>query len=402
MNEEFLKNIKNNFPIFKKKIYYLDNAAITHVPKSTIFSLINFYKKINSNVHRSAYFLSETATIEYEKSREKIAHFIGAEDKSQCIFTKNTTEGINLVANSYVKNIIKKNDEIIISEMEHHSNIVPWFMLSQELKIKIKIIPITKNGELDYNKFENLINEKTKFISLIHISNSIGTINDIKKIIEIAKKKNIKILIDGAQSLANEKINVKDLDCDFFVFSSHKCYGPNGLGVLYAKKDLLNIMKPYQGGGEMIKYVSFSNIIWNEIPYKFEAGTQPIANVIAFGQTIDFLKSINLDEINIYKKEILNYALIKLSEIKGVNIIGNPKNRSSILSFTLDNIHSHDFGTIASHNKVCVRTGHHCAMPIMKFYNISSSIRISLGIYNNKNDIDMLIKSILEAKKIFT
>lgn len=406
MNEQDIINIKKKFPIFKKNIrqddlYYLDNSAITHVPSCTINALTKFYSTINSNVHRGAYYLSEKATEKYEASRAKITEFIGADNTSSCVFVKSTTEAINLVANSYVKPRLKEDDEILISHMEHHSNIVPWYILQEEIKIKIKIIPLLISGDLDYNLIDKLITKKTKFISITHISNAIGTINDIKRIIKIANEKKIPILIDGAQSFLYNKINLKELNCDFFTISSHKMYGPNGLGVLYAKKTHLENMKPYQGGGEMIKYVSFSKILWNDIPYKFEAGTQPIANIIALGSTIDFLNKLDLKSLYDYKRKLTEYALNRLTDIKNVTLIGSPINRAGIISFNIDGIHSHDFGTIASHYGVCVRTGHHCAMPIMDFYNISSTIRISLGIYNYKKDIDKLIEVILKTKEIF-
>lgn len=406
MNESYAKKIKLQFPIFKnnpknKLLHYLDNAAITHVPTSVIKSFNDFYSKINSNVHRSAYYLSELATHEYEISREKISKFINAENASQCIFVKNTTEGINLVANAYLRPILNENDEIIISHMEHHSNIVPWYILAKELNVKLKIIPLLQSGDLDYNEIPNLITHKTKFISLVHISNALGTINNIKHVIDLAHSKNIPILIDGAQSLLNNFINIIDLNCDFFTMSSHKCYGPNGIGILYGKKKALDAMIPYQGGGEMIKHVTFNEILWNDYPYKFEAGTQPIANIIAFGKAIDFLNTIDLQILFNHKNKLLDYALNRLNDVKNVTIIGTPINRAGIISFTIDNIHPHDFGTIANHYGVCVRTGHHCAMPVMDFYKIPSTIRVSLGIYNLKKDIDALIKVIHEAKQIF-
>lgn len=406
MNENDIKKIKSRFPIFKKKIkknnlHYLDNAAITHVPDKVIKSITNFYTTHNSNVHRSAYYLSEIATEKYETAREKISQFIGSTDKTQCIFVKNTTEAINLVANSFLKPQLKKNDEIIISNMEHHSNIVPWYILTKELNAKLKIIPLLKSGDLNYKCIESLLTNKTKLLAITHISNALGTINDISNIIKLAHSKNIPVLIDGAQSLTNEKINVTELDCDFFTLSSHKIYGPNGVGVLYAKKTHLEQMVPYQGGGEMIKSVTFSKILWNDLPYKFEAGTQSIANIIAFGTTIDFLKEINITSFFEYKKKLTQYTLNALNKIKNLKIIGMPKKRANIISFTMKNIHAHDFGTIANHYGVCVRTGHHCSMPIMNFYNLDATIRISLGIYNTEEDIQKLIYSINEAKKIF-
>lgn len=406
-NDKIINEIINKFPILKskingKKLSYLDNAAMTQIPKETIKAFSYYYSNLNSNIHRSSYYLSEKSTEKYEQVRENIKTFIHAENSNECIFVKNTTEGINLVAHSYLKKIAKENDEVLISEMEHHSNIVPWFIISKEKKIKIKIIPLKKSGDLDYDKIKHLINEKTKLISITHISNAIGTINNIKHIIQEAEKKKIPVLIDAAQSIAYDlKINVKFLNCDFLTLSSHKMYGPNGLGVLYAKKKYLEEMNPYQGGGDMVKQVSFTDITWNDIPYKFEAGTQAIANVIAFGETLNFLKNCDVELLLAYKKTLFEYALNRLSEIKDLTIIGYPEKRSNILSFTLKNIHPHDLGTIANHYGVAIRTGHHCAMPVMDFYNIPGTIRLSLSFYNTKTDINKLITSIIAAKKIF-
>ena len=406
MDIKIIKSIRKCFPIFDnningKRLSYLDNAAITQVPNVVIKTLEKFYCNMNSNIHRGAYYLSELSTDLYEKARFKVANFIGANNVNECIFVKSTTEGINLVSNSYLRPILCSGDEILISHMEHHSNIVPWYILCEEFGAKLNVIPILESGDLDYFKIENLLTLKTKIVSITHVSNSLGTINNLKYLIRLAHIKNIPVLIDGAQSLSNCFINVSDLDCDFFVFSSHKMYGPNGLGVLYAKKKFLDKMIPYQGGGEMIKKVSFSNITWNDIPYKFEAGTPPIANVIALGSTIDFLNSLDLRSLFAYKKELFDYTCNRLLNIPGINFIGMPKNRAEILSFIIDGIHSHDFGTIADHYGVSVRTGHHCSMPIMDFFGLSSTIRISLSFYNEKEDIDELINAIFTAKKIF-
>lgn len=406
MNEYLTKSIKKEFPIFNKKInkknlHYLDSAAITQVPYQTINAISNFYCNTNSNIHRGVYYISEKATEKYEEARKKIADFIGASDPKECIFVKNTTEGINLIANSFVKPIIKQDEEILISLMEHHSNIVPWYLICEQTKAKIKVIPVLESGDIDYNKIEKLLSSKTKIFAVTHISNSIGTINNLEYLVEISHKKNVPIMIDGAQSLSNSIINVKQINCDFFVFSSHKIFGPNGLGVLYAKKQFLEKMIPYQGGGDMIKSVEFSNITWNDIPYKFEAGTQSIANVIALGSSIDFLKNINLKQLFINKKKIFNYALEELLKINEIEFIGNPVNRAEILSFNIKNIHPHDFGTIANDNGVSVRAGNHCAMPLMKFFKVSATIRISISIYNDEEDISKLIESIKITKKIF-
>ena len=406
MNTNLINEIKSYFPIFKNKkngnkLHYLDNAALTQVPFVVINSLNYYYSEINANTHRGVYFLSEIATEHLDNVRIKISKFIGATHPSECIFVKNTTEGINLVANSFLRNILKENDEIIISNIEHHSNIIPWYLLSKEFNAKLKIIPLLESGDLDYIKFNSLLTNKTKFIAINHISNSLGTINDLEYLIKIANLKNIPILVDGAQSILNTFINVKKLNCDFFVFSSHKMFGPIGIGILYIKKKFLNIMSPYQSGGSMVKYLDFDNIIWNDPPYKFEAGTLSIGNIIAFGSTIDFLNSLNLNTLFLYKKDLLILAKEKLSKISNLRFIGNPKMQASLFSFVLDNIHPHDIGTICNYYGVSVRAGHHCCLPVMQFFGLSSTVRVSLSIYNTEEDIDILVKSINQAKNIF-
>ncbi|MDP2763012.1 MAG: SufS family cysteine desulfurase [Enterobacteriaceae bacterium] len=406
MNNDFFLNLRKEFPIFNKlvnnnKLSYLDNAALTQVPNCVINSIVSYYSSMNANVHRGVYYLSELATEHYELEIYKIKNYINANDYRECIFVRGTTEGINLVANSYVRKLLKKGDEILISAMEHHSNIVPWYLLCEEFSAVLKIIPILENGDLDYSVLESLFSCKTKIVSLTHISNAIGTVNNIKKIISFSHSKGIPVLIDGAQSLAHMRVDVKDLDCDFFTISSHKMYGPNGIGVLYGKKSILDSMIPYQGGGDMIKHVSYSKILWNDLPYKFEAGTPSIANAIAFGSAIDFLNNLDLEFVFDYKRRLFEYAYNRLSEIPGLKIIGNPENKSAIISFIVDGIHSHDLGTIANHYGVSIRTGHHCSIPLMNFYGVSATTRISLGIYNVSDEIDALVNSILRAKEIF-
>ncbi|HIH2762975.1 MAG TPA: SufS family cysteine desulfurase [Candidatus Azoamicus sp.] len=402
-----INEFKRNFPILDIKVNgndlaYLDNAAITQVPECVITSLVEYYSKYNANVHRGAYYLSELSTEKYENVREKLNKFLNGEDCKNFIFVRSTTEAINLVSNSYLRSILQSGDEILITQMEHHSNIIPWYMLCKEFNVTLKVIPMLTDGSIDYSKIEFLLTSKTKILSVTHVSNAIGTINDIKRIISLAHSFNVPVLIDGAQSFSHCKVDLKDLDCDFYVFSSHKMHGPNGVGFLYAKSFLLDSMAPYQSGGDMIKSVSFSDVIWNDVPYKFEAGTPSIANIIAFGATLDFFDQYDLNSLFLYKKKLFNYLIDKLLNISYVKIIGTPENNSSIISFLLDGIHPHDFSTIANHYGVAVRTGHHCCMPIMNFYNISSSIRVSLSFYNTLSDIDVLIKSIFEARKIFS
>lgn len=389
--------MKKDFPIFKQKIkgkplVYLDNASTTQKPKVVIDALVDYYSKYNANVHRGVYFLSEKATELFEGTREKVRLFINASSKREIIFTKGTTDGINLVASNF-----HKDDEVIISEMEHHSNIVPW----QLRGCKIKVIPMNDKGELDYEEFENMITRKTKLVSLVHISNSLGTVNPIKKFIKKAHEYNVPVLIDGAQSAAHTKIDVEELDCDFFVFSSHKMYGPTGLGILYGKEKLLNEMPPYQGGGDMIKSVKFEKTIYNDLPYKFEAGTPNIADVVAFGAAIDYLNRVGIDYIQSYEADLLHFATKALLKINGLKIIGTAKEKSSIISFVIEGLHPHDIGTILDEEGIAVRSGQHCTEPVMNHFKIPATTRASFGIYNDKKDIDALVKAILKAKKIF-
>jgi len=401
------KNIKKDFPILEQKVndnnlVYLDSAATTQKPKEVINSLNTYYRETNSNIHRGVHTLSQKATEKYEKAREIIANFIDTRSSKEIIFVRGATEAVNLVANSYVRPLLMENDEVIISQMEHHANIVPWQMICEERKAKLKIIPIDENGELIINKFNELINKKTKFISLNHVSNSLGTINPIKKIINIAHQKNIKIMIDGAQAVQHLEISMKDIDADFYCFSGHKMYAPTGIGVLYGKKELLEQMPPYQGGGDMIKSVTFEKTTYNDIPNRFEAGTQNISGVIALGKAIEYINQIGISNINKYEDNLLNYATSKLKKINKVKIIGEAKEKAAVLSFIIEGIHPHDIGTIMDSQGIAIRTGHHCTQPIMDFYNIPATARASFGIYNTKEDVDKLVKAIEECIKVFT
>ena len=391
--------LRKKFPILKTKInnnnlVYFDNAATTQKPIKVINALDYYYKNINSNIHRGIHSLAEIATKEFEKTRSIVKKFINAKNEEEIIFTRGTTEGINLVANCYPKKYLKENDEIIISEMEHHSNIVPWQMLCKEKKLKLKIIEINKKGELDLNNFKSLITDKTKFVSLVHISNSLGTINPIKKIISICRDNDIKILIDGAQASPHININVQELDCDFYVLSAHKMYGPTGIGVVYGKSELLNQMPPYMGGGEMIKNVTFDKTTYNDIPYKFEAGTPNIGDVIAFKEAINFINEIGKENIQNYEKDLKNYTLKKLQNIDGLRLVGDAKNRIGVFSFTIENTHYYDLGLLLDAKGIAVRTGHHCTQPIMDKFNIEGTTRMSLAIYNSKEEIDYFIESL--------
>jgi cysteine desulfurase/selenocysteine lyase len=402
-----VQKIREDFPILKtqvrgKNLVYFDNAATTQKPISVIERIQKYYLEENSNVHRGVHYLSELATKEFESARETIRNFINAESIEEIIFTRGTTEAINLVANSFGKTFISEGDEIIISEMEHHSNIVPWQILCEEKKAKLKIIPFDDNGDLILDELENLITGRTKLISVVHISNSLGTINPIKKIIEIAHSYAIPVLLDGAQSIMHTKIDVQDLGCDFFVFSGHKIYGPTGIGVLYGKKELLEQMSPYQGGGDMIKSVTFEKTTYNDLPYKFEAGTPNIEGAIGLKAAIDYLNEIGLEQISVYENELLQYATDKLSEIPQLKIIGTAKEKASIISFILENIHPHDVGTILDFEGIAVRTGHHCTQPVMQHFNIPATTRASFSFYNTKEEIDQFFNAIQKVIKVFS
>jgi cysteine desulfurase/selenocysteine lyase len=400
------ENIKENFPILEQKIngknlVYLDSAATTQKPNEVIDSLNNYYKNNNSNIHRGIHTLSQRATEDYENTREIIANFIGATSPKEIIFVRGATEAINLIANSYVKPLLNENDEIIISQMEHHANIVPWQMVCEEKKAKLKIIPIDNNGELILKEFNNKINERTKFISINHVSNSLGTINPIKEIIQIAHQNNIKIMIDGAQAIQHLEIDMKEINADFYCFSGHKMYAPTGIGVLYGKMDLLELMPPYQGGGDMIKSVTFEKTIYNDIPNKFEAGTPNISGAIALGKAIEYISQIGINNINKHETDLLNYATSKLKQIDKVRIIGEAKKKAAVISFIIEGIHPHDIGTIMDSYGIAIRAGHHCTQPVMDFYDIPATARASFAIYNTKKDVDELIKAIEKCIEVF-
>ena len=395
-------SIRQDFPALDQKVSgkplaYLDNGASTQKPQSVIDVVQNFYQRDYSNVHRGIHTLSQRATDQFEQSRHVVKAFLNAKSISEIIFTKGTTESINLVAQSFVRNKCKKGDEILISAMEHHSNIVPWQLLAEEIGIVLKVIPISKEGELIYSEFENLLSEKTKLLAVTQLSNALGTISPLKKMIHAAKTMGVKVLVDGAQAIAHAKVDVQDLDCDFYAFSSHKIFGPTGVGVLYGKEALLDSMPPYQAGGDMIKVVSFSGTTFNELPYKFEAGTPNIAGVIGLAEALNYVSKIGLREIADHENQLLNYATEKLSEVSGLNIIGNAPEKASIISFLIDGIHASDLGTLLDHQGVAVRVGHHCAMPVMEFFGINATTRASFAMYNNKDDIDALVAATNKA-----
>ena len=401
------ESLKSDFPTLKQKIngnelVYLDNAATTQKPEKVIKALESYYRSINSNIHRGVHTLSIRATNAYEEARSKVAAFINAEHREEIIFVRGATEAINLVANSYVRPILKEGDQIIISQMEHHANIVPWQIICEQKKAELKIIPMNVKGELLIEEIEGMISEKTKFISINHVSNSLGTVNRIEDVIKIAHSNNIRIMIDGAQAVQHLSVDLIKLNPDFYCFSGHKVYAPTGIGILYGKKELLEKMPPYQGGGDMIKSVTFEKTIYNDLPNRFEAGTPNIAGTIGLGVSIDYLVSIGIENIAKHEKELLDYATQEIRKIEGVQIIGNAIEKASVLSFVIEGIHPHDIGTILDKQGVAIRTGHHCTQPTMDFYGIPATARASFAIYNSRKDVDALINAVKKTIEVFT
>lgn len=398
--------IRADFPVLDQKVngkqlVYLDNAATTQKPRQVIDTIDEYYRRYNSNIHRGVHSLSEKATAAYEAARETVRDFINAPATREIIFVRGATEGINLVAQSYGMTNLKAGDEIIISEMEHHSNIVPWQLLCERTGAVLRVIPINDDGDLKLESYQSLLGPKTKLVSIVHISNALGTINPVKQIVDLAHEHDALVLVDGAQATAHTGIDVQALDCDFYVFSGHKMFGPTGIGVLYGKTDLLNAMPPYQSGGDMIKMVTLEKTLFNELPYKFEAGTPHIAGVIGMGAAINYIKSIGLDNIAAYEHDLLDYASAAVSDIKGLKLVGTAKKKTSILSFTLGNIHAHDIGTILDHEGIAVRAGHHCAMPVMERFGIPATARASFALYNSRGEVDTLVKALNKCKEIF-
>jgi len=394
--------MKNKFPILNQKVngkplVYLDNAATCQKPISVIKKIEEYYQETNSNIHRGAHFLANKATEEYEASRDYVAKFINAEKSSLINFVRGTTEAINLVAYAYGDKFIKQDDEIIISELEHHSNIVPWQMLCERTGAKLKVIPTNDAGELIISEYEKLLSKKTKFVSVAYVSNAFGTINPVKEIIVKAHKFGAKVLLDAAQAAPHIKIDVQDLDCDFLAFSAHKVYGPTGMGILYGKEDILNAMNPYHGGGEMIETVTFEKTTYNKLPYKFEAGTPNICGAIAMAEGLKFVDEIGIENIAKHENDLLVYATEKMLKIDGLKIYGTAKNKSGVISFLIDGIHPFDLGVLLDKQGIAIRTGNHCTQPLMAKFCIEGTCRASFAIYNTKEDVDALIKGINRA-----
>lgn len=394
-----VEKIRDEFPVLHQKVngrdlVYLDNAATSQKPKAVIQSLIDYYQGYNANIHRGIHTLAEKATKAFEETRLAAKEFIHANSVQEIIFTRGVTEGINLVASSYGRTFIGEGDEIIISNLEHHSNIVPWQFICEEKKAVLKVIPVTPEGELDMEGYRKLLSPKTKMVSVNHASNSLGTINPIKEIIRAAHTVGAVVLIDGAQAGAHLEIDVQELDCDFYAVSAHKMYGPTGAGFLYGKKELLEKMPPYQGGGEMIKDVTLAKTTYNDLPYKFEAGTPNIADVIAFKVALDFIKSIGKENIAAHEQELLAYATARVSALKSIKLVGTAAEKVSVLSFTVDGIHPFDIGQMLDARGIAVRTGHHCTQPLMDLFCIEGTVRASFAVYNTKKEIDQLVESL--------
>jgi cysteine desulfurase / selenocysteine lyase len=398
--------IRADFPILAQKIagkplVYLDNGATSQKPQAVIDALDHYYSAENSNIHRGVHSLSERATAAYEAAREKVRSFINAESDTEIIFVRGTTEAINLVAQSYGRSFLKAGDEIVVSAMEHHSNIVPWQMVCEQVGARLRVIPINHDGEIVMEEYGRLLNDRTKFVAVTHVSNALGTIVPVNEIITLAHQRGVPVLLDGAQAVPHLKVDVRELDCDFYAFSGHKMFGPTGIGVLYGRRGLLEKMPPYQGGGDMISLVTFEKTHYNVLPYKFEAGTPNIAGVIGLGAAVDYLRGLDWQQVAAHERELLVRGTEALSEIVPLRIIGTAKEKAGVLSFVLDHVHAHDVGTILDQEGVAVRAGHHCAMPVMQRFGVPATTRASFAFYNTAEEIDVLVRAIHRVLKVF-
>jgi cysteine desulfurase/selenocysteine lyase len=401
-----MARVRADFPILQTEVHgkplvYLDNAATSQKPKAVIDAIVNYYQGANANVHRGVHHLSEAATEDYEGAREIIRKFINAAHTHEIIFVRGTTEGINLVAQTFGRLRIGAGDEILITAMEHHSNIVPWQILCEERGAKLRVAPINDGGELLLADYAGLLGPKTKLVAVTHVSNALGTINPLKRMVELAHAQKIPVLVDGAQAVPHIKVDVQALDCDFYTFSGHKVYGPTGIGVLYGKTEILNSMPPYQGGGDMISSVTFDKTIYNKLPYKFEAGTPDIAGVIGLGAALEYVNGLGIENIGAHEHDLLEYATAKIMAIPEVRIIGTAEEKASVVSFVIHNIHPHDIGTILDQQGIAIRTGHHCSQPIMERFGIPATARASFAVYNTRAEIDALVAGIQKVKEVF-
>ena len=401
-----VERIRADFPILHIKVQgqplvYLDNAASSQMPQQVIDRLVRYQTTQHANIHRAVHTLSEIATAEYEEARRKLQRFIHAPDEREVIFTSGTTEAINLVMHGYGRKFIKTDDEIILTTLEHHSNIVPWQMLAEETGAKIRVLPINDAGELCLDEFEKLFNARTKLVGLSHVSNALGTVNPVKQMVALAHRHGVPVMVDGAQAVPHMPVDVQDLDCDFYAFSGHKLCGPTGIGVLYGKADLLEKMQPFKGGGDMILSVSFEKTIYNTIPHKFEAGTPPIAAAIGLGAAVEYLASVGMDAIAAHEQALLQYATVQLNDLPGLRLIGTARHKAAVLSFTLDGVHPHDVGTLLNLEGIAVRTGHHCAQPVMTRFKVPATTRASFAFYNSMAEVDALVAGIRNVQKVF-
>jgi cysteine desulfurase/selenocysteine lyase len=401
-----VERVRADFPILETQVHgkplvYLDNAATSQKPKAVIDAIVNYYQGTNANVHRGVHHLSETATEDYEGAREIVRKFINAAHTHEIIFVRGTTEGINLVAQTFGRAHIGAGDEILITAMEHHSNIVPWQILCEERGAKLRVAPINDGGELQLADYAALLGPKTKLVAVTHVSNALGTINPLKRMVELAHAQKIPVLVDGAQAVPHIKVDVRALDCDFYTFSGHKVYGPTGIGVLYGKTSILESMPPYQGGGDMISSVTFEKTSYNKLPYKFEAGTPDIAGVIGLGAALEYVNSLGIENIGAHEHDLLEYATAKIMAIPDVRIIGTAEEKASVISFVIHNIHPHDIGTILDQQGIAIRTGHHCSQPIMERFGIPATARASFAVYNTRAEIDALVAGIQKVKEVF-
>src|SRR5687768_18068824 len=402
-----VERIRAEFPILKlriddKPLVYLDNAASSQMPQPVIDRLVRYQTSQHANINRGVHYLSETATAEYEESRRKLQRFINAREDREVIFTSGTTDSINLVMHGYGRKFIGAGDEIILTTLEHHSNIVPWQMLAEEKGATIRVVPINDAGELLIDEYEALFTDRTKFVGMLHVSNALGTINPVKKMIAFAHARGVPVLVDGAQAAPHMNVDVQDLGCDFYAFSGHKMCGPTGIGILYGKAELLERMQPFKGGGDMILSVTFERTTYNSIPHKFEAGTPPIAAAIGLGAAVDYLSAIGLDTISAYELKLLNYATEQISNLPGVRIIGTAARKTAVISFVMEGVHPHDIGTLLNHEGVAVRTGHHCVQPVMLRLNVPATTRASFAFYNTMAEVDTFISGIRTVQKVFT
>ena len=402
-----VQRIRADFPVLDQEIngqplVYFDNAATAQKPLAVIRTLDQYYRRYNANIHRGVHTLSERATAAYDGARGKVRDFIGAASEKEIIFTRGTTESINLVAQSYARANLRAGDEILITEMEHHSNIVPWQILCGQIGTRLRVAPINDNGEVMLEEFERLLGPRTRLVSIVHVSNALGTINPVRDMVARAHELGAVVMVDGAQAVPHGRVDVREIGCDFYAFSGHKLFGPTGIGVLYGREELLDAMPPYQGGGDMIKMVTFEKTVYNDLPYKFEAGTPHIAGVIGLGAAIDYVGGIGLAAIQAYEHELLAYATEAVAAVDGVRIIGTAAAKAGVLSFVMDGIHPHDLGTILDHDGIAIRAGHHCAMPVMQRFGVPATARASFAFYNTRQEVDRLVRGLENAKKVFS